>query len=222
MQEKFSRRRLPHLDRPGATYFITTCLEGSIPAEGLLALQTHRRDLEKRERRADISPEEWRVRNWKLMFAETDRWLDLAGAVRHLEDPRLAKEVVSALQYWQGKRIDLIAWVVMPSHVHWLFTPLLEWERSLGDDADKRSPRERIEQSVNRHTARQCNTILGTSGQFWQHESYDHCVRDEAELQRIIDYIHLNPVKAGLVERAIDFPFSSARLYYDIERGASL
>src|SRR5688572_16895794 len=112
MQEKFSRRRLPHLDRPGATYFITTCLEGSIPAEGLLALQSHRRELEKRQRPADISPDEWRVRNWKMIFAETDRWLDLASAARHLQDHRLAKEVELALQYWHGSRIDLIAWAV--------------------------------------------------------------------------------------------------------------
>jgi hypothetical protein len=36
MEEKFRRRRLPHWDLSGATYFITACLAGSIPAQGLL------------------------------------------------------------------------------------------------------------------------------------------------------------------------------------------
>jgi len=40
MKEMFRRRRLPHWDVPGATYFITSCLEGSIPAQGLLDLAT--------------------------------------------------------------------------------------------------------------------------------------------------------------------------------------
>jgi len=49
-------------------------------------------------------------------------------------------------------------------------------------------------------TARSCNLLLKRSGPFWHHESYDHYVRDEPELERIIKYILCNPVKAGLIE----------------------
>jgi hypothetical protein len=45
---------------------------------------------------------------------------------------------------------------------------------------------------------------------FWEDESFDHWVRDEAELVRIRTYIERNPVTAGLVERAEDWPWSSA------------
>ena len=38
------------------------------------------------------------------------------------------------------------------------------------------------------------------SGVFWQDESYDHIVRDQAELERTIKYVLNNPVKAGLVD----------------------
>lgn len=41
MDEKFRRRHLPHWDMPGATYFITSCLDSSIPAEGLLDIVKH-------------------------------------------------------------------------------------------------------------------------------------------------------------------------------------
>jgi len=53
--------------------------------------------------------------------------------------------------------------------------------------------------SVNSFTAHGCNRLLGRQGTFWQHESYDHWVRDDGELERIVDYIAWNPVKAGLV-----------------------
>jgi len=41
--------------------------------------------------------------------------------------------------------------------------------------------------------------VLGRRGAFWQHENYDHVVRDKAELSRIITYVLENPVKAELV-----------------------
>ena len=49
--------------------------------------------------------------------------------------------------------------------------------------------------------------MVGGSGAFWQHESYDHVVRDEQELIRIVRYILNNPVKAGLVANWQDYPF---------------
>jgi hypothetical protein len=48
-------------------------------------------------------------------------------------------------------------------------------------------------------------------GTFWQDESYDHCVRDDDELERIIHYVEDNPVKAGLVASAASWEYSSAR-----------
>ncbi|MGA3240052.1 MAG: hypothetical protein ABSG03_27580 [Bryobacteraceae bacterium] len=48
-------------------------------------------------------------------------------------------------------------------------------------------------------TARPANLILGRTGEaFWQDESFDHRVRDEAELDRLVHYVEYNPVSAGL------------------------
>ena len=68
--------------------------------------------------------------------------------------------------------------------------------------AEKRSPRERVMHTLKTHTALECNWLLSLRGTFWQDESYDHCVRDEEELYRIINYVEQNPVKAGLVTGA--------------------
>ena len=65
--------------------------------------------------------------------------------------------------------------------------------------------------SFKRYTARKANLILGLSGQFWQHESYDHFVRDNAEWLQIIRYVANNPVKAGLVKEAADWQWTYCR-----------
>jgi type I restriction enzyme R subunit len=243
--ESIRWRHLPHWDVPGATYFVTSCLEGSIPAQGLRDIERFRDSLAQKQQPKELSVQEWKLRCWKQVFARCDEWLDLRPAVRHLRDPALAKEVVDALYYFAGQRYNLLAFCVMPSHIHWVFTPLVGQVCNLSadespnaaeadgaldayfaedkddrlktyptgreDDDTPRSPRERIMQSIKRHTARKCNLRLGRRGRFWQEESYDHWARDEDELERIIHYVEQNPVKAGLVAKPEDWLFSSAR-----------
>ena len=72
------------------------------------------------------------------------------------------------------------------------------------------TPRERIVHSVNLFTSTACNRLLNRRGRFWQAESYDHWIRDPDELDRVISYIELNPVKAGLADSPEAWPFSSA------------
>ncbi|WP_435016096.1 REP-associated tyrosine transposase [Tundrisphaera sp. TA3] len=47
----------------------------------------------------------------------------------------------------------------------------------------------------------------------WQRRFYEHTCRDELDLKRCVDYIHINPVKHGLVGRVIDWPWSSFHRY---------
>ena len=92
---------------------------------------------------------------------------------------------------------ELGAYVVMSNHVPVLLLPKISPSRLL--------------QSLKGSTAREANRVLGRRGEtFWQAESYDHWVRDEKERERIAAYIENNPLKAGLVQRAEDFCWSSA------------
>ena len=85
----------------------------------------------------------------------------------------------------------------MANHVHLLVTPRTEPSRFL--------------KSLKGFTARQANRVLGRTGEpFWQAESYDHWVRNAGEHARIRRYIEQNPVKAGLVQQAEDYRWSSA------------
>lgn len=85
----------------------------------------------------------------------------------------------------------------MSNHVH-----ILLWPKALLS---------RITKSIKGYTARECNKLLGRTGEtFWQDESFDHAVRSEDEFHRIKRYIERNPVKAKLVETSEHWPWSSA------------
>jgi type I restriction enzyme R subunit len=202
------RRRLPHWDVPGAAYFVTTCLEGSIPAQGLLEIAQLRADLRRRVKPAQFTEAAWQVHCWKQAFVHVESLLDARPARRDLEDPVLAQIVVDGIMHFATERYDLLAFVVMPSHIHWVFQPLTSWVERLSPG--ERTPRERITYSLNRFTAGACNRVLKRMGPFWQTESYDHWVRDPQEMERIMRYIEDNPIKAALVSRPEDWRFSSA------------
>jgi REP element-mobilizing transposase RayT len=208
-QEIIRRRNLPHWDKPAAAYFVTTCLHGSIPAKGLLDIASRRQELSRRPRPETMPLPEWKRDNWKRLLARIDGWLDNEPANRSPADPKLAAVVADAVLHFAGTRLELYAFVVMPSHYHWLFRPLESWVDGL---ADPRTPRERITYSVNRFSATRGNRLMQRIGPFWLGESYDHWVQDVDELERIIGYIEVNPVKAGLTQRPEEFQFSSARL----------
>jgi putative transposase len=85
----------------------------------------------------------------------------------------------------------------MSNHVHILLRPIENPPKVL--------------QWLKGTTARHANQLLCRTGKpFWQRESYDHWVRDDNEFARIAAYIESNPVKAGLVEEAAKYRWSSA------------
>jgi REP element-mobilizing transposase RayT len=112
----------------------------------------------------------------------------------------LAKIVADSLLYFDGLRYDLYAWCVMPNHVHVVFRPLSNY--GLGD----------ILHSWKSFSAKEINRALGTSGEFWQREFYDHLVRNQEEFERITQYVADNPAKAGLEDwRWVEVKRMSAR-----------
>ncbi len=129
-----------------------------------------------------------------------DRQLDSAvSGPTFLRDPRVATAVAETFFLGATKwdLYELFAWVVMSNHIHLLIQP--------------HKPLSEITRAIKKTSARQANIILERSGlPFWQDESYDHWVRNGKQFDRIVDYIKSNPVKAGLVELAEMWPWSSA------------
>ncbi len=140
------------------------------------------------------------TRNAGRAFVWMDRQLDSArSGPLYLKQAPIAQLVVDSIRHCgeQLEYYDLEAFVVMANHVHLLAMPRVGPSRFL--------------QTLKGYTAREANRVLGRTGEpFWQAESYDHWVPDERESERIKAYIENNPVQAGLVARAADYPWSSA------------
>ena len=88
------------------------------------------------------------------------------------------------------------AWVLLPDHLHCLWTlPEGDADFSIRWATIKRLTTQAVGRSV------------------WQERFWEHLIRDEADFQRHFDYIHWNPVKHALVQRAVDWPYSTFHRY---------
>ena len=120
-----------------------------------------------------------------------------------LRDGRVADQVENALLHFDGVRYHLLAWVIMPNHVHALIETMSGF------------PLEGVIHSWKSFTAKKINRILGRSGQVWEQDYFDRYIRDEKHLATVLDYIEQNPVKAGLVDSAHEWRWSSATRHAD-------
>lgn len=104
-------------------------------------------------------------------------------------------------------------WVLLPDHMHAIWT-------LPQDDADF-STRWRL---IKRHISINCSAnerpdlqtarrIAKGQSSLWQNRFWEHLIRDEADLRNHLDYLHGNPLKHGLVERVVDWPWSSFHRY---------
>lgn len=106
--------------------------------------------------------------------------------------------VLENWKYWNQKRYQLWAIVIMPTHVHVLLTPLC---LEKGDYYSL----EKIIHTAKSWTAHQLKKKRNHQGVVWQDERYDRIVRDEGEFMEKWNYILENPIKEGLAEKGEDY-----------------
>ena len=121
-----------------------------------------------------------------------------------VEHINLLREAVRAVKRRRPFQID--AWVVLPDHLHAVWT-LPEGDadysgrwRSIKIAFAKGLPK------TERRSAVRLNK--GERG-IWQRRFWEHTIRDDADYAAHVDYVHVNPLKHGLVERLADWPYSS-------------
>ena len=181
-----TRNHLPHWEQPGVPYFVTFRMADSIPQELMRNLY------QERDRWIARHPPPLRAEDeaeyHRLFSTRIDAWMDEGRGSCALRDPELRQLVEAAFQFGQGDRYDLLAWVIMPNHVHVAFVLHAAWTL------------EQVLHGWKLHTARQLNLRLGRSGQFWQHDYFDRLLRDGDHLRNVVRYIRRNPAKARLAE----------------------
>jgi putative transposase len=105
-----------------------------------------------------------------------------------------------------GRQVRTRAIVVLPDHLHAVWT-LPEGDSDF-PTRWKRIKREftvRVGDIRNRSASKRAKGEAG----IWQRRYWERCIRDEAELEAALRYVWANPVKHGLVKRAVDWPYSS-------------
>ena len=205
----YHRRHLPHYYAPNAVYFVTSRLAGSLPQSARAQAREERRSIEQQLRTKAKS--DAAAVDFELKLAWLDKILEKADKnICWLSDPRIADLVAEAIKYRDGKDYDLMAYSIMPNHMHLVFGvgvhDMLEPTGQIVNLSN--TPLSKIMHSLKRYTATEANRILQRSGSFWQDESYDHIVRSGEELARIIEYVLNNPVKAGFVKKWSDWKWT--------------
>jgi putative transposase len=105
-------------------------------------------------------------------------------------------------------------WVLMPDHLHCI------WTLPVGD-SDFSTRWSLIKRSVSRFSLdvalapdlRNASTHKHRESTIWQRRFWEHLIRDDADFEQHLDYLHYNPVRHGYVTRAVDWPYSTIHRY---------
>ena len=180
-------RHLPHFDRERMIQMITYRLADALP-----------RTVSRRQ--VIVGPEAGEHANRERI----EQALDAGHGSCCLGRPEIAQTVLAAWKAFDEVRYHLLAWVVMPTHVHVLVT------------LKPGFPLAGIVQSWKSWTGRRIRTQLSAVSAWpiglpiWQRDYWDRFVRDEHHFAAAVAYIHQNPVKAGWCAAPGDWSWSSA------------
>lgn len=132
------------------------------------------------------------------LLALLDKYEDAGYGSCVLKNDNVAKIVHDAIFFYHGKKYNVISWCIMPNHVH----VLIEVMKNISLSS--------ILHSWRSFSSNEINKVLNRSGRLWMPEYFDRFIRDNDHFNNVVDYIHNNPVKAGLVKEATDYKWSSA------------
>jgi HsdR family type I site-specific deoxyribonuclease len=191
--DEWYRRNLPHRNKEGLIQSITFRLADSLPQSVLAVLEEElkhlsgeKRDIEKRKK--------------------YEYWLDKGLGCCALANIEMAQVMKEALLHHDGKKYDLLAWSIMPNHVHVLI-------KTKGDLV-------RIVQSWKSYTGKWALSnnkkynlgIDDDATQFWMPEYWDRFIRDEDHFNNAVRYILNNPAKAKLGKDHIAYIYTGMQL----------
>lgn len=179
------RRYLPHVFRADVPIHVCFRLADSVPGSVIESWQ---------EELTGKPPEERRA----FLRARVDRYLDQGHGSCLLADDHHARVVTDAIHFYDQRKYFILAWCVMPNHVH----VLLE---VIGSNTLHGTVH-----SWKSFTAHQINRRRGMQGTVWMADYFDRLIRDEEHMAATIAYIHGNPVRAGLAALPHQWPWSSA------------
>src|SRR5881394_4470024 len=179
-----TRGYLPHWEQDHATYFVTFRLADSLPNDFVDQVQRQRRRIAAAQNAGTATQAD--LADLRKLLRKTERSLDAGRGDAFMMNPCVAKIVFESVIHLNDHRYRLYAACVMPNHVHVVFSPIATCTLAS------------ILHSWKSHTAHEANLVLRRHGHFWQHEYFDHLVRNGESFARIVRYVAENPDRAGL------------------------
>ncbi len=180
-----SRGYLPHFDGGEICQFITFHLSDALPPKIIAGWKLEF------EREKDVKAQ-------IELYRRIENYADKGYGKCYLKIEAAAAQAQKSLLHFDAVRYKLIAWVIMPNHVHFLLKPINN--HSLSE----------IMKKYKSFTSHEINRILHRRGQFWQEDYFDRYIRNYEHYEKTVSYIENNPVKAGLCEKPVDWKYSSA------------
>lgn len=172
---------LPHWNQSGKIQFITFRLGDSLPKSRITELNNLRATF------LANNPQPWNMATtqeyWKLTGPVESRLLDNGYGSCIFKNQEIRTILSDCLQYLNGKDYNLIAYVIMPNHVH-LLIKTYEIGKKLSA----------IMHSIKSFSANKINKLINNrSGSLWMKEYFDRIIRSETHLNSCINYIISNP-----------------------------
>jgi valyl-tRNA synthetase len=185
--DKRQGRYLPHWSKEGATYAVTFRLADAVPSDISESWRLARQDVvERAQQQGRPLTYAERIELHRLHSENIESFLDAGHGDCLLRDSRLAEIVQNALKHFDGERYELVAWAIMPNHIHAIVRP------STGQELPA------IVHSWKSFTSKEISRLLRRQGPLWMDEYYDHLIRDEQDFTNQIEYVLANPEKAKL------------------------
>jgi len=181
-----NRGRLPHWEKEEGLYFLTFHLADSLPHSVLAKIaERHHILATGKQNNANLLPEQ------KALLAgdshtRIEEYFDCGVGSCSFNDHRIAGAMAAALRFREGMHYRLLAWCIMPNHVHVVVRLFPGQELA------------KVVKAWKNFSAKAANQALGRKGRFWQREYYDRLIRNGDEFDRAIRYVVENPAKAGL------------------------
>jgi REP-associated tyrosine transposase len=137
-------------------------------------------------------------------------WFFTVNLLQRRANDLLVREIdllrFTVTQVRVGHPFRIHAWVVLPDHMHCV----LELPPGDADIANRwRLIKQRFSKALPKTERRSAVRQRRGERGIWQRRYWEHLIRDEADYRAHMDYVHINPVKHGLVRRVADWPYST-------------
>ncbi len=152
-----------------------------------------------------------RQRHKRLAFAGSIHFVTTVTCVRGdvFTNEKICHEMLELFEWYRNKfSVDCLGYVLMPDHLHVVLHQ---------EEADMLVPQ--LMQGFKKLTSRRCRPARYPKLPLWQSRYDDVPVPGSDAVRTKLEYIHANPIRRGLVEEPEDYPWSSARDYYNEEVG---